>query len=77
MVRFLTDSFPTAYDRFVHEVDWEPQYPTYREGLESIIETWLEDGRLVVTDDGYAWSDTVPTRCRCRIVGGTLRRTHA
>lgn len=69
MVRFLTNSFPASNDRFVDEVGWEPAYPTYREGLESLVETWLEDGHLVITDDGYAWGDTVPTKYQCRNCG--------
>lgn len=69
MVRFLTNSFPTSNDRFVDEVDWEPKYPTYQEGLQSIVETWLEDGRLVITDDGYTWGDDIATQYQCRNCG--------
>lgn len=69
MVRFLTNSFPTMNDRFVDEVGWEPKYPTYRGGLKAIVDTWLEDGRLVVTDDGYEWGEDVPTQYQCRNCG--------
>lgn len=69
MVRFLTNSFPASNDRFVDEVGWEPKYPTYREGLEAMVTTWLEDGRLVVTDDGYAWGENVSPRYQCRNCG--------
>jgi nucleoside-diphosphate-sugar epimerase len=69
MVRFLTNSFPASNDRFVEAVGWEPRYPTYRDGLESIVETWLEDGRLVVTGDGYAWGENVATQYQCRNCG--------
>lgn len=59
MVRFLTNSFPATNDRFVDEVSWEPKYPTYREGLDMIVDAWPKDGRLVITDDGYAWGENV------------------
>ena len=68
-VRFLTNSFPTTNDRSVDAVGWEPEYPTYREGLESTVESWLADGRLVVTADGHAWGDDVASRHQCRNCG--------
>lgn len=69
MVRFLTNSFPVSNDRFVDEVGWEPKYSTHREGLEMIVNTWLEDGCLVVTDDGYAWGENVSSQYQCRNCG--------
>ena len=77
MVRFLTNSFPTLNDSFVDDVGWEPQYPTYRDGLESIAETWLEDGLLVESEDGYEWGERVSPQYQCRDCGrhfeGSLR----
>jgi nucleoside-diphosphate-sugar epimerase len=69
MVRFLSNSFPASNDRFAADVDWEPRYPTYRDGLAATVETWLADGRLVTTPDGYEWGEDVPTQYQCRNCG--------
>lgn len=42
----LTSPMPTSNERFHREVGWEPAYPTYREGLAQVVETWREDGPL-------------------------------
>ena len=42
----LTRPMPTTAERFRREVGWEPRYPTYREGLRQVVETWREDGTL-------------------------------
>jgi len=72
MVRFLTNDFPTSNDRFVEATGWSPRYPTYRAGIETIVETWLDEGQLVVTDDGFTWGDDVPARYECRSCGRTF-----
>lgn len=59
----------TSNDRFVDEIGWEPKYPTYRDGLKATVDTWLDDGRLVVTDDGYEWGEDVATQYQCRNCG--------
>jgi hypothetical protein len=33
---------PTSNDRLREAFDWEPRYPTYREGLDAVVETWRE-----------------------------------
>lgn len=72
MVRFLTNDFPTSNDRFVEATGWSPHYQSFRAGIEATVETWLEEGQLVVTDDGYTWADDVPTRYECRNCGRTF-----
>lgn len=52
----LTSPMPTTNETLRAEVGWEPQYPTYREGLGAVVETWLDDGTLRETDDGYEWA---------------------
>lgn len=52
----LTSPMPTTSDRFREATDWEPMYPTYREGLTQVIETWEADGTLRETADGYEWA---------------------
>jgi ABC-type glycerol-3-phosphate transport system substrate-binding protein len=69
MVRFLTNSFSTANDQFKTEVGWEPEYPTYREGLQATVETWLDDGTLVIESNGYDWGDNVSSQYACRNCG--------
>ncbi|WP_101297201.1 NAD-dependent epimerase/dehydratase family protein [Halegenticoccus soli] len=46
-VRAFTKSATTTNRRFREEVGWEPAYPTYREGLEQVVEAWQEEGFLV------------------------------
>jgi len=45
-VRFMTSPMPTSSEKFRTDVDWEPEYPTYREGLEQVVETWRANGTL-------------------------------
>lgn len=54
-VRLLTNSAPTSADRFRREFDWEPRYPTYSEGLDAVVDRWVEEGTLAETPDGYEW----------------------
>lgn len=56
-VRLLTHSMPTSNDRFKQEIGWEPVYPTYRKGLQQVVETWINDGTLRETTNGYEWTD--------------------
>ena len=51
----LTKPFPTDADRFRRDVEWEPTYPTYREGLAQVVETWEDDGTIRKTASGYEW----------------------
>jgi nucleoside-diphosphate-sugar epimerase len=46
MVRFLTTPMPTTSEKFRRATDWEPEYPTYRDGLQQIVQTWEDDGTL-------------------------------
>lgn len=54
-VQLLTHSMPTSNDMFEREIGWEPMYPTYREGLQQVVETWINDGTLRETPEGYEW----------------------
>jgi nucleoside-diphosphate-sugar epimerase len=44
--RLLASPMPTTNERAREELGWEPEYPTYREGLEGIAETWRADGTI-------------------------------
>ncbi|WP_435156870.1 NAD-dependent epimerase/dehydratase family protein [Haladaptatus sp. DFWS20] len=61
-VNVLTKPFPTDADRFRRDVEWEPTYSTYREGLAQIVEQWEKDGTLHSTTTGYEWSGTRPAK---------------
>ena len=51
----LTRAFPTDADRFRRDVGWEPTFPTYREGLEQVVEAWEEAGTVRRTSSGFEW----------------------
>ncbi len=42
-VELLTTPIPTSNDTFRADIGWEPEYPTYEEGLDHVIETWESD----------------------------------
>lgn len=52
----FTSPFPTTNEAFARATGWRPQYPTYREGLCQVVDTWANDGTLRETADGYEWS---------------------
>ena len=54
-VRMLTSPMPTSAETFRREFDWEPRYPTYREGLDAVVERWREKGTLRESADGDEW----------------------
>lgn len=69
MVRFLTSDYPTANSMFSQHCGWEPTYPTVHQGLENVVCTWLDEGVLQPTPDGYRWAtESVGTRL-CRNCG--------
>lgn len=59
MVDFLTSPMPTTSERFQRATDWEPTYPTYEEGLQSIIEQWEADGTLAALRSEHQSTETV------------------
>lgn len=52
----FTSPFPTTSERFERATGWEPQFPTYREGLRQVLDAWENDGTVTETADGYAWN---------------------
>lgn len=54
-VRLLTNQMPTSADRLYAETDWEPTYPTCEDGIDAVVETWLDDGTIVETAEGSEW----------------------
>ncbi len=42
----FTNPMPTTNQKAKRELGWEPAYPTYREGLRQVVETWEADGTL-------------------------------
>jgi hypothetical protein len=55
-VRLLSSSMPTTNERFREAFDWEACFPTCRDGLADVVETWNENGMLRNTGAGYEWS---------------------
>ncbi|MFB6183117.1 MAG: hypothetical protein ABEI96_01065 [Haloarculaceae archaeon] len=55
-VRLLTNSMPTDHETFTDATGWEPTYPTYREGLRQIVETWEREQVVAGTPEGYEWT---------------------
>ena len=55
-MNLLTESFPTSAGRFRRDVGWGPTYPTYREGIDRIVETWMGDGTIREAASGYEWT---------------------
>ena len=55
VARLLSQPMPTTNDRFRSAFDWRPRYPTYREALDRIVDTWRADGTLRETERGYEW----------------------
>jgi nucleoside-diphosphate-sugar epimerase len=55
-VDMLTNPMPTTNQKLRDAVGWEPSYPTYREGLKQVVETWETDGTLVDRGEGYEWN---------------------
>lgn len=42
----MTHPMPTTNEKAKRELDWEPTYPTSREGLDQVIDQWERDGTL-------------------------------
>ena len=42
----FTSPMPTTNEKARSELGWEPEYPTYRDGLEQVLEAWRADGTL-------------------------------
>ncbi|AUV84093.1 epimerase (plasmid) [Salinigranum rubrum] len=45
-VDLYTRPMPTTNAKIRSEIGWEPEYPTYRDGLEQVVETWRGEGTL-------------------------------
>jgi len=56
LVRFLTTGFPTSNDPLREALDWTPEQSSYREGLDLVVERWLDEGVLREAGDGYEWA---------------------
>ena len=55
IVRLISHSMPTTNARFRDAFDWSPRYPTYRDGLDQVLETWRESGTIREHAGGFAW----------------------
>lgn len=53
---FFTSPIPTTNQKFKNDFGWEPKYPTYREGMNEVVERWEEEGTIVETEEGYRWN---------------------
>jgi nucleoside-diphosphate-sugar epimerase len=45
-VELLTNAMPTSNDKFRTDIGWEPTYPTCREGLTQVVNSWKSEGFL-------------------------------
>ncbi|SFR93788.1 Nucleoside-diphosphate-sugar epimerase [Halomicrobium zhouii] len=57
-VNMLSKPMPTTAEAFRADVGWEPEYPTYREGLDQVVETWEADGTLAQLNSGERAGDS-------------------
>lgn len=48
---FFTLSSRTANSRFRGDFGWRPRFPSYREGIDQIVTSWVEDGSLSKLSD--------------------------
>ena len=55
VIRLLTRPMATNNERFRDAFDWEPRYPSYREGLEQVLERWRETGVIRMDGDSTEW----------------------
>jgi len=60
-VSAFTSSVHTSNARFQREFGWTPRYPSYREGLDQIINAWKMEGFLLKTQADPTMSSTPPT----------------
>ncbi len=58
----LTSPTPTTNAKARRALGWEPAYPTYREGLRQVVETWRSDGTLAALRDGSTGGTGPPPR---------------
>jgi nucleoside-diphosphate-sugar epimerase len=42
---------PTTNEKATRDLDWTPEYPSYREGLRQVVDTWRADGTLAELRD--------------------------
>lgn len=54
LVQFVTTETVTSNERLRETTDWEPTYPTFREGLEDVVRTWADAG-VFDGDDAPNW----------------------
>lgn len=54
--KFFSTPIPTTNERFKEELGWEPEYPSVREGLDEVVNEWVEEGTLRSVDNGYEWT---------------------
>lgn len=47
----FTSPMPTTNEKAKQELSWEPEYPTYREGLRQVVKAWQADGTLAELQD--------------------------
>ncbi len=51
-VAAFSASTRTSNERFRREVGWTPKYPSYREGLEQVVNAWKREGFLLKPQTG-------------------------
>ncbi len=55
-VDLLTNPMPTTNQKFKRATGWEPTYPSYTDGLQQVVDSWLDDGTLTEQGGGYKWN---------------------
>lgn len=56
----FTSPMPTTNQKAKQELSWEPEYPTYRDGLKQVVDIWQADG-TVAELRGESTTQTAPS----------------
>lgn len=52
----VSKPMPSRNDTFRAVTDWQPTFPTQREGFDQVVAEWVASGDLVETDTGVGWA---------------------
>lgn len=58
----FTSPMPTTNEKLKHELGWTPEYPTYRDGLRQVVDTWHSNGTLAELRDESIAETTPPSQ---------------
>lgn len=58
----FTSPMPTTNEKAKQKLGWAPEYPTYRDGLTQIVETWQTDGTLAELQGDSTAETAIPSQ---------------